>query len=202
MKRTKEEAEKTKEKILHAALDVFIAKGVADATLNNIAETAHVTRGAVYHYFENKNEIFDALSDRLHKPFIAHITNALEENHPEPLQQLRDICIKLLCELETDEFKRKTLILFHRRCDYTGELACCRDKYLAKKTEKQEVFEKYFEAAKAKGKLPPETDSALLTNALGCYMKGILYEYLDAPDKFNLAQQAPALINVFFKKDW
>ena len=43
MRRTKEEAEQTRNAILEAAVDVFTEKGVARATLEQIAKAANVT---------------------------------------------------------------------------------------------------------------------------------------------------------------
>ena len=58
MRRTKENAEKTKEAILKAALKVFYKKGVSRATLSDIGHAAGVTRGAVYHHFKDKVDLF------------------------------------------------------------------------------------------------------------------------------------------------
>mgnify|MGYP006304709599 CR=1 FL=1 len=58
MKRTREEAEQTKLHILKAAVELFAKKGYAAATLSEIAEKAAVTRGAIYHHFENKQTLF------------------------------------------------------------------------------------------------------------------------------------------------
>jgi TetR/AcrR family acrAB operon transcriptional repressor len=66
MRKTKEEAQKTREDLLKAAALVFSDKGVARSTLAEIAKAAGVTRGAIYWHFENKAEIFDALHDRMH----------------------------------------------------------------------------------------------------------------------------------------
>ena len=46
-RRTKEDAEATRNKLLDAALEVFYAKGVAGASLTDVAVAASVTRGAV-----------------------------------------------------------------------------------------------------------------------------------------------------------
>ena len=43
--------------ILEAALRVFAERGYHDASLDDVAEAAGVTKGAIYHYFEGKNEL-------------------------------------------------------------------------------------------------------------------------------------------------
>src|SRR6476660_6799213 len=43
--------------ILEAALRVFADRGYHDASLDDVDEAAGVTKGAIYHYFEGKNEL-------------------------------------------------------------------------------------------------------------------------------------------------
>src|SRR5690242_16957611 len=56
MRRTKEAAEETRQRLLEAALKVFSQKGYAAATLEEIAQEAQVTRGAIYWHFGSKDE--------------------------------------------------------------------------------------------------------------------------------------------------
>lgn len=200
MRRTKEEAEQTREHILKAATKIFSIKGVSRSTLEDIAQEANVTRGAIYWHFKNKIEIFDALFQQLHKPVLEMIMADLERGHPEPLLQLQELCIKMLCDLEHDEQKRQALDLFILKCDYSGELAPFKEKHLKSKAEKQEAFARYFERAKEKGKLSSDADSKLLASAMGCYMKGILSEYLSNPEQIKLSENAPKLLEVFFQE--
>ena len=48
----------TREKILDSALQVFLSKGFERASMNDIVESSHFTKGAIYHHFKNKDEIF------------------------------------------------------------------------------------------------------------------------------------------------
>ncbi|TNE84123.1 MAG: TetR family transcriptional regulator [Gammaproteobacteria bacterium] len=198
MRRTKEDAEKTREDILNAAIRIFAEKGVARSTLNEIAKAANVTRGAIYWHFENKTQVFEALYERLHRPFVDMIMDDLHKDHPAPLEQLRDLCIKLLLDLEHDEEKRQALTLFLIKCDYSGELAVLKDTHRKKKAESMKLFQRYFEKAKKTGKLPLEADPYLLAQSISCYMKGILIEYLDDICGFNIREKAPKLIQLYF----
>ena len=55
MHKKKEQGLVTRQKILAAAEHVFFEKGAALTSLEQIAETANVTRGAIYGHFKNKN---------------------------------------------------------------------------------------------------------------------------------------------------
>ena len=60
-RKSKEEAEKTRQAVIDAALDVFSEKGYAKATFDEIAARAGFTKGAVYWYFRNKADLVVAL---------------------------------------------------------------------------------------------------------------------------------------------
>ena len=58
--------EETVQKILDAALKLFLEKGYEETTvLDIISEMGGLTRGAFYHHFKSKEEVFDALCEKL-----------------------------------------------------------------------------------------------------------------------------------------
>ena len=58
--------------LLEAALEVFAELGFERATLHDVAERAGVTKGAVYHYFASKDELFlELVRGRLRELVIA-----------------------------------------------------------------------------------------------------------------------------------
>ncbi|MEG3765148.1 TetR family transcriptional regulator [Alteromonas sp. 14N.309.X.WAT.G.H12] len=199
MRRTKEDAELTKQAILNAAVEVFSERGVAKASLEEIARKAQVTRGAIYWHFENKLQIFDALYQNLHTPFISRILEGLEVEHPNPVGQLQELCTELLLEVDENEIRRKALTLFLLKCDYGCELKSYREKHVEAKFEKKAAFSIYFNQAIEAGHLPADTDPDVLALSVICYLRGILMEYLEAPDTFNIKKNAPKLIHSFFK---
>ncbi len=198
MKRTKEEAEQTKESILKAATHLFYEKGFYNTSLNEIAQAINATRGAVYWHFKNKLEIFDALHESLHRPFIEQVTDDLETEHPQPIKQLKELTTKILFDLEDNEDKRKSLALFLFRCDYTGDLAIFKERHSIKKAEKQVLFQKYFQRAITKGILPDTLKPEIYALSYTCFLKGIVYEYIDNTESFRMKRDCPALIDLYF----
>jgi AcrR family transcriptional regulator len=73
--------------IVEAALEVFAEKGFAAAKLDDIARRAGVSKGAVYLYFETKEEIFRAVVSRAISPNIA-VVKAMAAAHPGPISDL------------------------------------------------------------------------------------------------------------------
>ena len=58
--------EETVQKILDASLKLFLEKGFEQTTVLDIVDNlGGMTRGAFYHHFKSKEEVLDALSDKL-----------------------------------------------------------------------------------------------------------------------------------------
>src|SRR5437899_11608420 len=56
--------ERTRERILAAALKEFSAKGLAGARVDRIARRARINKRMLYHYFGNKNDLFKEIMRR------------------------------------------------------------------------------------------------------------------------------------------
>jgi AcrR family transcriptional regulator len=73
--------------ILGAALAVFAEKGFAAARLDEIATRAGVSKGALYLYFETKEELFRAVVEQAIAPNIQAIRGMIAA-HPGPFSDL------------------------------------------------------------------------------------------------------------------
>jgi len=72
--------ELTRTTLIDAAADVFAKRGFHAASLEEIAETAGFTRGAIYKNFENKEELFFAVIERRIDAQLMRFREALRED--------------------------------------------------------------------------------------------------------------------------
>ena len=70
----------TREKILDAALELFISEGYDKVSLREIAEQVGVTKAALYYHFASKEELFKTLMQPLLD--MAESVSDLFEDHP------------------------------------------------------------------------------------------------------------------------
>lgn len=56
--RKEEYAEMTKQALMDSALELFVTKGFQKTSIEEIVQKARVTRGALYHHFQGKEEMF------------------------------------------------------------------------------------------------------------------------------------------------
>lgn len=71
--------EKRRKQILDAAASVFSKKGFGSARMEDIAVKAGISKGLVYEYFKNKDELFFALYDHVSQQFYELIFRNIEK---------------------------------------------------------------------------------------------------------------------------
>lgn len=55
----------TRKALISAARDLFGAQGFADTSLDDVVEAAQVTKGALYHHFRGKEDLFAAVYEQV-----------------------------------------------------------------------------------------------------------------------------------------
>ncbi len=153
MRRTKEDAEKTRAAILDAAEKVFYQQGVARTSLQEIAEAAGVTRGAVYWHFRNKNEVLEALTERVVLPQEHVLERLLESGSDNPIEDIHNSCRETFHKIIHDPQRRRIVTILFQRCEYTGDMASIVQRRLETKERMFARVGKVFEKAQKKEKL-------------------------------------------------
>ena len=97
MRRTKEDAEQTRLKIIAAALELFSRNGYSNTTLAMIAEAAGFSRGPIYWHFKSKDEILRSVMEETILYNTALMRAALAD-----AEDLRERVLGLIrCELQS-----------------------------------------------------------------------------------------------------
>ena len=75
----KKKVKSTDQKILEAALDLFIKKGYAATSINEITDSVGLTKGALYSHFKNKEELIHRLFQEYKENFLDELIQSVSE---------------------------------------------------------------------------------------------------------------------------
>ena len=123
-RKTKENAELTRQRLIDAARRVFLARGVSRTTMEHIAAQAGVTRGAIYWHFNNKIDLIHAMREQVFLPLIDRMDDTLlVAGSEDPLTCIENfLCgtIRVLMDsTETHQIYEIMMI----KCEYVDEFA-------------------------------------------------------------------------------
>ncbi|HIQ79333.1 MAG TPA: TetR/AcrR family transcriptional regulator [Candidatus Scatomorpha intestinavium] len=119
--------EVTVERILDAAQRLFLEKGYENTTIQDIVnELGGLTKGAVYHHFRSKEEIMEAVNDRMffsNNPFEA----VQERSDLTGLEKLRQAVVIHNADEEQGEITRQAAALMKNPQMLAGMLVSNRE---------------------------------------------------------------------------
>ncbi len=189
MRRTKEDAEKTRLKVIEAALEQFSKTGYSRTTLAMIADAAGFSRGPIYWHFKNKDELYEAVLHYSQEPLeqLVARSTALAETPLEAIRYLIDQWFALLID---NRWHRQSFEILLNKTEMTSEVAGTlrRERKLTRSIV--QCLARHIQAAREAGALAgeqPAEDSAIL---LYSALMGITQTWLAAPKLFSLRKQA------------
>lgn len=154
MRRTKQEAEQTRRAIMSAALSTFDRLGISRTTMEHIAKTAGVTRGAIYWHFSDKQAVLRAIRDEVSLPLVdkADFT-LLHDRGADPLERVERFLIDLITAVDRDPNTRLACSVMSFKCEYVGELEPELAEYARKVEHARKSLLKVYSEARAQKKL-------------------------------------------------
>jgi AcrR family transcriptional regulator len=90
-----ERSEATVQHLLTTARELFASKGFAETSIEDIVSTAGVTRGALYHHFGGKADIFRAVVEDEAERLARRLRRAAL-NEQDPWRQIEAGCLEFL----------------------------------------------------------------------------------------------------------
>lgn len=193
-RKKKEDAQKTRQQLIEAAIVQFATRGVANTTLTDIAEAAQVTRGAVYWHFSSKAEIFNAIWEQ-QQPLREIIRDRLllSEND-DPLLILREQFITGLQYIAHEPRQWALLQILYHKCEFNSDMISeCEIRNRIGLSD--QTLRITLEKCRARNSLSPQVNIDLAVIVLHGFFSGIIKNWLMDSDSINLYQQAPALVD-------
>ncbi len=196
MRRTKEDAELTRQSLLDAGLSVFSKKGYEAARLEDIAEAADVTRGAIYHHFGSKVELFKTLVQEAQKQGNQAVLQAINEGGSF-MQITRRVLIYSMHLMARDARFREVMALLLYKTASTPELGTLPQQRFEAGRAQLEQIAGFFQAGLEQKAVRADLDPMIAARAFIAYQNGLIALWLAAPQAFSIETDAEALADVF-----
>lgn len=198
-RKTKQQAEETRQEILDAAIKTFSERGVSATSLADIAKAAGVTRGAIYWHFKNKVDLFQQACEFSDSQILQAENYYRSKYSNDPLAILKEILVYILTDfIESPKNRALMDILFHK-CELVGEMAVIvdlkRENFMASHYRIVENLRMCVDL----GQLPANLDlecSAIMLRAMVC---GLLENWLLQPDSFNIRSRTETLVDTMLE---
>lgn len=185
-RRTKEDALLTRDQILDAAERVFQRRGVSRTSLQEIAQEACVTRGAIYWHFQNKADLFDAMIARVTLPLVQAFNRMEPEHSDKPLDQLCQRVHSAFAQTVQNAQLRRVFEIASYKVEYAEDEPVLRDRHLAERALRIADMQRVLVAAQALGQLASNVNAHEAAIGLHALLDGVLSNWLLDPDAFNL----------------
>jgi len=193
MPRTKEQNERirkaTRGAIVHSAMTLFAQNGYAHTTIRQIAEHAEISAGLMYHYFDSKESLLQAVFENCMAILSAAFSEAYEQS--EPHQRLTGLLRGMFDILERD---REFWALFYMLRTQPAIMNILGDSFRQWTARLRKVFIGELETA---GRADPETDALILYSLV----EGTIQQYLLDPANYPLDVVVQRIIDQFGSKN-
>jgi TetR/AcrR family transcriptional regulator, acrAB operon repressor len=196
MRRTKEEAEQTRQALLDAALKVFSQQGYEATRLEDVATAARVTRGAIYHHFGGKVDLYQALVEEASTQGAQVIQQAIQEGGTF-LEIGQRVLVYTLKLLDQDLRFRQEMALFLFQIGGSPELAPFRQQRVEQGRRRVDEIAGFFRMGISQGAVRASLNAVVAARAFLAYQNGLILMWLSDPGGFSIDEEAEALAEVF-----
>ncbi|ACS79405.1 TetR family transcriptional regulator [Maridesulfovibrio salexigens] len=195
-RKTKEEAEKTRQALLASAFKVFNEKGYAKTTLQDIAEDAGVTRGAVYWHFKNKTDLFEKLFDYAFMPVRDLLFSKFEEDL-EPKDMLISLMQVWILHAGTEENFRAAFGIMFNKTEWSEELMPFKMKFREYEYKFLKRTETIIEQGQKDGVFREELKPSVAAAQYFSILLGLAQYSQFFPEEVNIHEESESLIEMF-----
>lgn len=165
-RKTKEDAQLTKDAILDAAVDVIFKKGLSYVTMTDIADAANVSRGAVYGHYKGKVEVALAMCARA----VEQVKPLDKRSDETCLQYLYRLGLhQLRLSVEPSDIQRVLFILYTKIDDEESLMALRREWEVAYRNQ----IHHWLLQAVQQQELPADLDHEFAATYLQALLDGI-----------------------------
>jgi len=196
-RRTKEEALVTRSRILDAAERVFQQRGVSGTSLQDVAQAAGVTRGAVYWHFTDKADLFNAMMSRVCLPIQENTALLAADEHTDALATVRRHLIGILAQVTDQPQVRRVLEVATQKVEYVDELVAVRERHIQMRAQHIDNLERMLRRAQRQGSARKPPSARMLAIGLHALLDGLIQNWFLDPLAFDLKRAGARALDTY-----
>lgn len=196
-RRTKQDAQATRDHLLDTAELVFQRHGVSRTSLNELAIAAGVTRGAIYWHFQDKVDLFNAMMSRVSLPMEEALDHCGDASVPDTLAQLRSALIGVLEKLVSDPQVRRVFEIAIHKVEYVDELDGVRARHLEVRNGCLASLTRGFAIAIERGQISRQMTPEVAAVGLYALIDGLIQNWILDPQAFALVEVGERVLDSY-----
>lgn len=198
MKRTKEEAAVTRATLLKTALTLFSTKGYAATSIDDITKAAKMTRGALYHHFQSKADLYNTLIEEVSSQG-ADIVQQVAAEGGTFADVLKRIFVRQLVYIEENKETRAVMELALFKTGMHPELKAGREKQVQSGQMMVESIAQAMQIGISSGELRNDISPLEMARSFIAFQNGIIHLWLILPKSFSLKGSAETFADVLLE---
>ena len=198
-RRTKEDAQRTRDRILDMAEREFLRRGVSRTSLEQIAGAAGVTRGAVYWHFRNKADLFNAMLQRVTLPLEAEILRSGERTLDDPIAQIRSSYLAALRATVADPQARRVFEVALFKVEHGTTLRGVRERRLNGLRNRVAQVERGFRRAARLGLWRSSLPARAAALGVEALIDGLITHWMLNPQAFDLVRTGEQSLDAYLR---
>jgi AcrR family transcriptional regulator len=182
----------TREHILTTAFELFFEKGYKSVTMNELVAASGMSKGAFYHYFTSKEEVYDLTLEKFFNLYLEQQkldfddSLTLKENIKGLLQRFAPLMERMNTSSDRSaEFLGNYLVFLQslmKKKKFRAKMGQYNKQYIRE-------FEQWIREAQQRGELKKELNATVLAQHLTYLMKGnaIFYALVDQDEPMHIS---------------
>ena len=197
-RRTKEEAQQTRNQLLNTAMTLYAEQGIHAVSLKYIASVCQVTHGALYWHFRNREDLLQQLFLIAEQPYEKQYIEQRQSVKQDPLQALHDFLMGVVHAYVEYPTYCQTYRLFLTR-PYVPELTGLAEQIDESHHQVIDQIHYFLKQAKKKKQLGKKRSLKVTARGIADVLDRLVQTIAYSEDKARSSQDASIIIDLLIK---
>lgn len=181
---------RSQKELLDISIDCFARYGYQGTSVDRIAKTAGVTKGAIYYHFKDKEALLAAAVANRVAAFESRVQHAVKGARcPEALRRVATVCID---HAQSGDHPRFAITLMVESIETNADIS-------AQLREMMRRFRAFMrnliQAGQERGEIRPDADAVAAAAAFNSIILGAEIQFYQDPDRFALRAAIEAFLD-------